>query len=70
MQKSYLVDNKRPTLSFLLSLHKDDHAVLKFIQEQLGAGTIVADRDSLVLYLIKHNFRFIVNANTSYSINY
>lgn len=49
----YLRDNKRPTISFRISLHKDDEAVLKFIQDQLGAGIISVDRDSLVFYLQK-----------------
>lgn len=49
----YLRENHRPTISFRISLHKDDEAVLKFIQDQLGAGLILEDRDSLVFYLQK-----------------
>jgi len=49
----YLYENSRPKISFRISLHKDDHAVLKFIQDQLGAGIILAERDSLVFYLQK-----------------
>ena len=49
----YLVGKTRPSLSFRISLHKDDQAVLKFIQDQLGVGVISASRDSLVLYIQK-----------------
>ena len=47
----YLRNNRRPTISFRISLHKNDGAVLKFIQDQLGVGIILVDRDSLVFYL-------------------
>ena len=49
----YLYENHRPKISFRISLHKDDKAALKFIQDQLGAGIILAERDCLVFYLQK-----------------
>ena len=49
----HLVDNKRPQLSFRITLHKDDQAALKFIQDQLGAGIILLSRETLVFYLQK-----------------
>ncbi len=44
----YLRENKRPTLSFRISLHKDDHAVIKFLQDRCE---YYFSRDSLVFYI-------------------
>lgn len=41
----YLVDDRRPKSSFRITLHKDDHAALEFIQDQLGAGNILSYPD-------------------------
>jgi NADH-ubiquinone oxidoreductase chain 4 len=49
----YVDKSGLPKLSFRITLHMDDLAVLEFIQKKLGTGVILKSRDTFVYYISK-----------------
>jgi hypothetical protein len=50
----YVYKSGLAKLSFRIALHKDDLAVLEFIQKELGTGIILRSKDTYVYYMQKY----------------
>jgi hypothetical protein len=56
----YVNKSGLPKLSFRIALHKDDLAVLEFLQKKLGTGIILKSSDTYVYYIQKSSDLYLI----------